>query len=371
MDKVDVAIIGAGVIGLAVAMELSNKGCDIAVIERNPGFGEEISSRNSEVIHAGLYYPKGSLKSRLCIEGNELLYGFCKKENIPHKRCGKLVVSTKEQEKTVINTIFQNAARVGVPGISVLGAEEVNKIEKDVFAYNALYSSSTGIVDTHSFMKRMFDIASGNGVMFVFGSELTGITRLVEGLKLDVRGQDEVRAEYIINCAGLGSENVAQMAGIDTERSGYKLYPCKGDYFSVLCEPGRLTHLVYPIPQEKGHGLGIHATIDLGGRIRLGPDTAYVDRISYDIDASKAGDFFVSASKMLPWLKKEMLMPDTSGIRPKLQGPDDGFKDFIIADETERGIPGLINLIGIESPGLTASLAIAKMVGDMIEMGRN
>ncbi len=368
MDKVKVSIIGAGVIGLAIAYELSqDPDADIVVFEKYPSFGQETSSRNSEVIHAGIYYPKGSLKSKLCLEGNRLLYEFCKKHSIDHKKCGKLIVAVNDAEADKIKRIYSNAASIGVPELRLISSNEIKYLEPEVFAVKAIYSGSTGIIDSHGLMQKLHDLAENNGVMFSFGNEVTGISKQKDGYIITTSKGDEVMSEFVINCAGLMSDKIAQMAGFDIEPLGYKLRYCKGDYFSVSGANGRLSHLVYPPPHEKGYGLGVHATIDLTGRIRLGPDTTYVDKINYDVDLSKAGEFYEAAKKYLPWLKEAMVVPDTSGMRPKLQGPNDPVEDFVIKEESANGFPGFVNLIGIESPGLTSCLAIAKMVKETVD----
>ncbi|MEK7376843.1 MAG: NAD(P)/FAD-dependent oxidoreductase [Candidatus Margulisiibacteriota bacterium] len=366
MDKVKYAIIGAGVVGLAVAYELSkDTDGDIVVFEKYASFGQETSSRNSEVIHAGIYYPKGSLKSKLCLEGNKLLYGFCAEHGVKHKKRGKIIVSTNEEEEKELVEIHRNAIEIGVRGLSLLTAEEIKSIEPDVFALNGIYSETTGIIDVHGLMRKLFDQAQGNGVMFSFGNEITGIKKEKEGYVLKTERGDDIFSEKVINCAGLFSDRIAGIAGFDVDILKYRLHYCKGDYFTISEENNRLSHLVYPVPHDKGYGLGVHATIGLSGRIRLGPDTTYVDEISYDVDPAKAGDFYSAAKKFLPWLKKESVVPDTSGIRPKLQGPNDGIKDFVIKEESDNGFPGFVNLIGIESPGLTSCLAIANLVSSL------
>lgn len=363
MAKLKYSIIGSGVIGLSIAYFLSKttEG-DIAVFEKNHSFGEEISSRNSEVIHAGLYYPPSSLKSILCKRGNDLLYDLCVKENIPYKKCGKIIVSTDEDEDVKLKSIFDNAVLAGVPDIELIDRKKVNELEPEIFALNGILSKTTGIIDVHGLMRHLYQKTSRSGVMYMFNSEISSIKRTNNGYVLGYSGGNEVLSEYVINCAGLESHNIASMAGLDIDRLGYRLHYCKGDYFSVSCEPNKLSHLVYPVPDKEGYGLGIHSTLNLDGYIKLGPDTAYVGDKKYDVDASKASGFYTAAKKYLPWLKEAMVVADSSGIRPKLQGPGDGFRDFVIKEESKNGFPGFINLIGIESPGLTACLAIGEMV---------
>lgn len=363
MEKVKVSIIGAGVIGLAIAELLSRKiESDIVVFEKYDKFGQETSSRNSEVIHAGIYYPKDSLKSRLCLSGNKMLYELCPTAGIKHKKCGKIIVSTNEKEARQIEAIYANAVSIGVPELKLLTKEEIKKLEPEVFALNGIFSGSTGIIDSHGLMEYLYRQAEANGVMFAFNNEVSAIEKTTGGYTIKTASKEEVLSDIVINCAGLASDKIARMAGFDIDALGYRLHYCKGDYFAVTGQAGKLQRLVYPVPHEKGYGLGVHATLDLEGYIRLGPDTTYVDKIFYDVDAGKRTEFFDSAKKYLPWLDKGMLAPDTAGMRPKLQGPDDPFRDFVISEESNKGFPGVINLIGIESPGLTASLAIGEYV---------
>ncbi len=363
MEKIKYAIIGSGVVGLAVAYELSTSlSGDIVVFEKNGKFGQETSSRNSEVVHAGIYYTKKSLKSSLCLEGNKILYDFCRKNGVAHKKCGKLIVATDVNEAEKIRKIYGNAISMGVPGLRLVEPEEIKSLEPEVPVLSAIFSETTGIVDSHGLMQKLFDLGQENGVMYSFDNEIQTIKREKDGYLLVTSQGDEILAEKVINCAGLYSDKIAQMVGFDIDNLGYRLYFCKGDYFSISGANGRLTHLVYPPPHDKGYGLGVHATIDLAGRIRLGPDATYVERIGYDVDPKKNSEFFLAAKKFLPWIEESAVIPDTSGMRPKLQGPNDGIKDFVIKEESDNGFPGFMNLIGIESPGLTSCLAIADYV---------
>ena len=369
MDKIKVSIIGAGVVGLAIARELSEKICgDIVVFEKNAHFGQEISSRNSEVIHAGIYYPKNSLKSNLCLFGNKLLYEFCKLKGIRHKNCGKIIVSTNEQEAIQIRSIYEKSTSIGVPGLTLLTKDEIFKIEPQVYALNGVFSSTTGIIDSHGLMKILHEEAQNNGTMFAFENEVVKIVKTFEGYIIETLRGEKILSEIVVNAAGLYSDKIAKITGFDVDLLGYRLHYCKGDYFSISRASGMLHHLVYPVTHEKGYGLGVHATLDLEGCVKLGPDATYVDHIYYDVDSSKREAFYKAAKHYLPFLREEQLMPDTSGMRPKLQGLNDGVRDFMIKEETENGFPGFVNLIGIESPGLTACLAIGKHVGGIISL---
>jgi len=357
-EKVGITIVGAGVIGLAIARGLSKDHPEILVLEKNESYGMETSSRNSEVIHAGLYYPPGSLKLKLCLEGNRLIYELCEKHNIKHRRYGKLVVATEAKEEQEIQEIFENTRKNGVPEVSLKTKEEIAGLEPNVFARLGMYSGTTGVIDSHGLMRCFHDEAASRGVIFGFNNEVTSIRKVAGGYVLKTKAGEEIESEIVINSAGLSSDKIARLVGIEA----YHLYYCKGDYFSISGAKGMLNRLVYPVPHEKGYGLGVHATLDLDGEIRLGPDATYMNEISYDIDESKTEEFYLAAKKYLPWVKKEKLRPDTSGMRPKLQGPDDEVKDFVIKED----LPGFINLIGIESPGLTASPAIAREVGRLV-----
>ncbi|OGC33842.1 hypothetical protein A3J90_00775 [candidate division WOR-1 bacterium RIFOXYC2_FULL_37_10] len=369
METVKISIIGAGVVGLAIARELSDKiNGDIVVFEKNESFGQETSSRNSEVVHAGIYYPKDSLKSKLCLLGNKLLYEFCKSKVIKYKNCGKIIVSTNEEEALQIKSIHEKAASIGVLGLTLLTKDDILKIEPQVYALNGIFSSTTGIIDSHGLMKILHEEAQNNGVMFAFGNEVVKIVKTSKGYAIETSKGEKILSEIVINAAGLYSDKIARITGFDVDALHYRLHFCKGDYFSISGATGMLHHLVYPVPHEKGYGLGVHTTLDLEGCVRLGPDATYVDHIYYDVDDGKREAFYSAAKTYLPFLKEEQLMPDTSGMRPKLQGLNDGFRDFVIKEESDNGFPRFINLIGIESPGLTACLAIGEYVGDLISL---
>jgi len=370
MEKTNITIVGAGVVGLAVASELSKFYEDIFVIEKNLSFGEETSSRNSEVIHAGIYYPKDSLKTKTCIEGRQLLYEFCARNNITHKKIGKLIVAIDTNEVKDLENLFKQGLENGVTDLKLLSRAEVRKLEPNVECEAAIYSPSTGILDTHSFMKTLASqLESRNGTI-AYNTELIGIDKTKDGFEITVEDKREGIFKFytriFINCAGLDSDRVVQMVGLVKDE--YKLKYCKGDYFRVCPSKAKfINQLIYPVPKEDRAGLGIHATLDLAGGLRLGPDDEYIDKIDYNVDASKAKIFYESIHKFLPFIQPQDISPDIAGIRPKLQGPQENFRDFIIKDEVENGLSGFINLIGIESPGLTSSLCIAKMVNKMIK----
>jgi len=379
----DVLIIGAGVVGLALARQLAHRDRKLVVLERNERFGQETSSRNSEVIHAGIYYPREFLKSRLCVEGNGLLYAWCRRHDIPHARIGKLIVAVNEDEEAELARIKAMAAGNGVSDLEILGKRRLRSLEPAVAAQAALLSPTTGIVDSHRLMQSLLAAAETQGAILSCRAGVTAIHRIAGGYELEINhGAYRVATKILINSAGLHADAVAYRAGIDIDAAGYRLRPCKGNYLRPSPSPS-LRHLVYPIPLKNNVGLGIHATVDLSGRIRFGPDSRYLNGEEirmlqdgeiaktnptaekanlYAIDKGREKDFAAAAGKYLPGITEAILFPDMSGIRPKLQGPGQPAADFLIREESDRGFPGLIDLIGIESPGLTACLAIAAYV---------
>ncbi|MFA5275715.1 MAG: NAD(P)/FAD-dependent oxidoreductase [Candidatus Omnitrophota bacterium] len=372
MEKFNITIIGAGVIGLAIARELSKRSNAVLVVEKNINFGMETSSRNSEVIHAGIYYPAGSLKAATCIEGNKLLYEICRDNRIPFKKLGKLIVALDKIEAAELNKLYENALSNGVEDIEMLSKESISKLEPNINAYAAIYSKSTGIIDSHSLMAYYLDQAKGRGVLVSFKTKVEEIEKLSVGYKVTVIDSDGGRVSFIservINAAGLESDNIARLSGIDVEKQGYILDYWKGQYFKVNHSKGSLIgRLVYPLPHKALTGLGIHATINLAGTVRLGPDHKHIqrDKPDYNVDLSDAASFLSAAEKYMPFLKIDDISPDTAGIRPKLRSLNGGFRDFIIREESKSGFAGFVNLIGIESPGLTASPAIARYINKL------
>jgi len=365
---VSIAIIGAGVVGLAIAAELAQQENGVFVLEKNQTFGLETSSRNSEVIHAGIYYPEGSLKARFCIEGNPLLYEFCQRYGVEHRRLGKIIVATDDSEVSQLGQLYELGRRNGLEDLRLISREEVKQLEPNVEALAAILSPSTGILDSHSLMRALYGLARERGADFVFQTEVVGIRKSGTGHEVEIRdreGTSSVHAGVVINSAGLNSDRVAALAAIDIAQAGYRLHYCKGEYFS-LGSPGGppVSRLVYPLPEHAGKG--IHVSLTLDGRVRLGPSARYVEENDYSVDESQRGAFYESVRRFLPALRLEDLEPEMAGIRPKLQGPEDDFRDFVIAHEEARGLPGLINLIGIESPGLTGSIAIGRYVAAMV-----
>ena len=367
----EITIIGAGVIGLAIAEKITAERRNVFVIEKHPTFGQETSSRNSEVIHAGIYYTKDSLKARLCVEGKKLLYDYCKKNDVPFNNCGKLIVATSDEEISIIEGIRQTAVKNGVDDLVVLDRHPIAAMEPNIFALKALFSPSTGIVDTHSLMKRYETNAVNNGCQIVYGSEVKGIDRIENGYRIFLLDADQKDYSFttniVINSAGLSADKISEMVGINDEK--LKILFCKGEYFRVNPPKNRLvSRLIYPVPHQNMEGIGIHVTIDMGGGVKLGPDVKYLDSNVYDykVTASKQEEFYRSVKKFLPFLKFDDIAPEMAGIRPKIQRPGEPQRDFYIMEERRRGFPGFINLIGMESPGLTSSISIAKYVNGLI-----
>jgi len=375
MDTFDTLIIGAGVVGLAVAREIAGMGTarSTVVLEQHPRFGQETSSRNSEVIHAGIYYPTGSLKARLCVEGNRLLYEYCRKRGVAYEATGKLVAARDNAGETKLAALLVQGRANGVPGLRLLGAAEARRLEPELNARSALYSETTGVVDSHALMACLEKEAAERGAVLAYNHRVESISIGSEGYVVGYRAGDDGAAQNcsarrIINCAGLGCEQVAAFMGIDTQAAGYTVHYCKGDYFRLApSQARRIRHLVYPPPFHDMRGLGIHVVRRLDGSVSLGPDAEYVDRIHYTVDPARAPYFFESARPYLPFIRLQDLQPDMAGIRPKLQEPEGPVRDFVIADERGRGLPGVVNLMGIESPGLTACLSIARMVAAIID----
>ncbi len=367
---VDVAVIGAGVVGLAVAARCATRDLSVAVLERHDEVGRETSSRNSEVIHAGIYYAPGSLKARLCVEGAGELYRMAEELAIGHRRCGKIIVAVCDDEIESLEKLMATGVENGVEGLRMIGPDDVRRIEPEVTAVAALQSPNTGIIDSHALMETYRRQAEAGGAHVVFGASVAGIDddggpwRLVYR---DSSGEDSVTARAVVNAAGLGAQEVMRMAGLDPEGMGLALRMCKGEYFSVTgAKRNVVSTLVYPSPSADLTGLGIHTVVDLGGGLKLGPNAHYVDEIDYTVDPCHANEFAEGVRPFLPAIEPGDLSPDMSGVRPKLAGPGEPARDFYIAHECDHGAEGLFNLVGIESPGLTASPAIGRLVAGMI-----
>ncbi|MGD0496152.1 MAG: NAD(P)/FAD-dependent oxidoreductase [Candidatus Bathyarchaeia archaeon] len=366
MESANVVIVGAGVVGLAVAASVSENSDGVYVFEKNARYGQETSSHNSAVIHSGIHYRNNSLKAKLCVKGNTMLYELCEKYQIPFKRLGKLTVAIGEEEVDELEKLMRMGTDNGVEGLEFLDGEDVRKLEPNVEVEKALLSPSTGIIEPDELMNHFYTRMRKNNAVLATETELQSLKKVDDRYEVGGVSMGEkfhVTAKTVVNCAGLYSDRVAAMAGLDVDKIGYRLYPCKGDYFRVAGKP-LVKMLVYPVP--KGPGLGIHLTPDLGGSIRLGPNAYYVDKIDYTVESNEK-EFREDVTRFVPKIREFQIHEDSSGIRPKLEGPQDGFKDFVIRHEADRGLFGFINLVGIESPGLTAAPAIGELVAEMIE----
>ncbi len=369
MRAADVVVVGAGAVGLACGAALARAGRSVLVLERGDRIAGETSSRSSQVVHAGLHYPRGSRKAELCVEGAALLGARCAREGIPHRALGKLVVATDEGELPALEALRAQGEANGARGLALWSAADVTRREPHVAALAALWSPHTGIVDAHALCASYAAELARCGGELLLRHALVSLAPRAGGWRVTVREPSGERTSAdcgaIVNAAGLAADAVAALAGIDPAAAGYRQHLCKGDYFALAPgAPLRFAGLVYPAP--RGPGLGIHVTLDLGGRVRFGPDAEYVERVDYAISPDKRGRFAAAARRYVPGLRDEWLAPDQAGIRPRLAGPSEGFRDFAIAEESARGLPGLVTLAGIESPGLTASEAIGARVADLL-----
>ncbi len=361
-------VIGAGAVGLAIARALVDAGDDsgdLLVVEKEKTFGRGISSRNSEVIHSGIYYREGSLKQRLCVRGRALMYDYCSRKDVPHKKCGKLIIATGPDEEADLEWLRSQADKNNVENVVLLDKKESLHLEPRINVHASLYLKETGIVDSHSLMKAFeFDIKKCNGTV-LYNAAVVSL-RLDDRYEIELDDGTRFTSEYVINAAGLSAASIAGMLSV----AAPVLHPCKGSYFSYSGKL-RCQHLIYPVPEKKLTGLGVHVTIDVGGRIRFGPDTEYVNSTDdYSVSSGKREYFYLSAKKIFPDIAIEDLHPDMAGIRPKIQGPGDaGVKDFYIREESDKGFPRFVNLVGIESPGLTSSMAIGEYVKDVVLKG--
>ena len=313
------------------------------MVERHDSFGRETSSRNSEVIHAGFYYPAGSLKATLCVEGTRLLYEFCRTHAINFRQCGKLLIAKTASEETEIARLFKQGISNGVSGLSLLDRKGIAVLEPAIRGNFGLYSATTGILDTHSLMKKLESLAVGHGAVIAYNCEVTGVSKANGGYQIAIKDVDGspvvLQSDRVINAAGLSADKIAAMAGIDPDQAGYRIHYCKGEYFAVSSRHrGVLSHLVYPVPAEIS--LGIHGVLALDGSLRLGPSAFFVDAVDYSVDERHRSDFFRAGRTLFPFIMEEDLLPAMAGIRPKLER-DGAFRDFVIREECDRGLPGL------------------------------
>lgn len=370
-NRADVTIIGAGVIGLAVAAQVAKPNRQVYVLEKNQSFGMETSSRHSEVIHAGIYYPQDSLKAKLCVAGNRELYELCQQYDIGCQKLGKLIVATNDEESGELEAWLERGRGNGAEDLRLLSSRELKALEPNVTGVAAILSPSSGIIDSHGLMQCFIAGAVAGGAQIAYRTEVVGIEKVVDGYSViveDSGGKSSFVTRVLINSAGLYGDKVAEMAGIDIDEVGYRLHFCKGEYFSLRKrQDTRVNRLIYPVPPSNIVGVGIHITTDLEGRVRLGPSHRYVDSLDYSVDNRHKELFYGSVKKLLSAVDYDDLEPEMAGIRPKLQEPGGEFRDFVINEESDKGLPAFINLIGIESPGLTAAPAIAEYVAGLIE----
>ena len=364
MDKVDCIVIGAGVVGLAVARALVRKGREVMVLEAASAIGTGTSSRNSEVIHAGMYYTGGSLKAQLCVQGKQLLYDYCALRGIGHSRCGKLIVATHESQVAQLQSIISKAAANGVHDLVLLDREQALAMEPQLECVAAVHSPSTGIVDSHALMLSLQGDIENAGGFVVLNTAVDQLIRTQAAIEVIAKDGTGLAANTVVNAAGLNAPQVAsRIKGLDPKHVPVTFW-AKGNYFT-LSGKSPFSRLIYPVPEAAG--LGVHLTIDLGGQAKFGPDVEWVD--SPDdllVDPSRSDAFYAEVRKYWPGLKDGALQAGYAGIRPKLHGPGEAAGDFVIQAESTHGIPGLVNLFGIESPGLTSSLAIGEVVSQML-----
>jgi L-2-hydroxyglutarate oxidase LhgO len=358
MESVECLVVGAGVIGLAVARALARAGREVIVVESESGIGAGVSSRNSEVIHAGIYYRTGLDKTRLCVDGKAMLYAFCREFGVPHKRCGKLLVAVNAGEVAKLTAIKAQAEANGVTDLVWLSGEEARALEPALVAERALLSPSTGIIDTHAFMLALRGDAEAHGALFAFQTPVLAGRAGQRGLVIETGGPAPMRlaAGLVVNAAGLGAQALARSIGGMPIEKIPPLHFAKGNYFS-LSGRSPFSRLIYPMPTPGG--LGVHLTLDLAGQAKFGPDVEWVDAIDYDVDPGRARSFYAAIRTYWPDLPEGALQPGYAGVRPKVARPGGSTTDFLLQTEKDHGVTGLINLFGIESPGLTASLAIA------------
>ncbi|GGD87278.1 FAD-dependent oxidoreductase [Aureimonas endophytica] len=365
MADVDVLVVGAGVVGLAIAAGLAETGQDVLIVDAETSFGFGTSSRNSEVIHAGIYYAGTPLKERLCVRGRELLYRFCQENHVPHRAIGKLVFAATAAQTADLDRIEANAMAAGVSELRRLTRGEAIALEPEIDCVEALYSPVTGIIDSHAYMLALLGRAEAHGAQFARSTTVTALSRAPEGwgVHLEDDGEPALVARQVVNTAGLTAHLLARRTeGLDPRFVPEVRY-CRGNYFAYQ---GRLPfeHLIYPVPVPGG--LGTHLTFDLGGGGRFGPDVEWIDAIDYSVDPGRADSFFQAARRIWPAIEAARLAPAYSGIRAKLSGPGQPAADFRIEGPKTHGLSGLVNLFGIESPGLTSSLAIAEMVSGLL-----
>lgn len=367
MERVNCIVVGAGVEGLAIARALARRGIEVLILERAPAIGTETSSRNSGVIHAGLYYPPGSLKARLCVQGREMLYAFAAGQGVPHRRCGKLIVATSPGQRDALAAIRDRAAACGVTDLRPLARDEARALEPALACTAALLSPSTGIIDSHALMQALLGQAQAAGADLALNTAFAAARAEQGGFVVETEDAGGERftigARRLVNAAGLWASEVAGRIEGLAARHIPPTRLARGNYFAL---PGRspFSRLIYPLPEPGG--LGVHLTLDLGGAMRFGPDVDWVDAVDYRVNDARRAHFEAEIRRYWPGLPPDALVPAYAGIRPKLSGPGEPAADFRIDGPERHGLPGLVNLFGIESPGLTACLAIAELAADRL-----
>lgn len=359
-ETLDCVVIGAGVVGLACAARLAEAGRDVLVLEQHELIGSETSSRNSEVIHAGIYYPTGSEKARLCVAGKEKLYDYCERFAVPHARCGKVIVAVTDEQTVVLEGYRLQAEQNGAGNLSWLDQKSLGELEPNVQGVSALLSPTTGIIDSHSYMLSLQGRLEANGGMIAFGTRVLGLDERGGRPVVVVEG-DTLECQVLINSAGLAAPGLA--AQLDDKAPN--AYYARGHYFTYSGKPP-FSRLVYPVAEAGG--LGVHVTIDMAGQVKFGPDVQWCDEVDYEFDAARLPAFAAAIQRYFPTLEMDRLQPGYVGVRPKISGPGEPAADFRLDGAEAHGIEGLVNLLGIESPGLTASLAIAERVYDLVSL---
>jgi L-2-hydroxyglutarate oxidase LhgO len=366
VEETNIVVVGAGIVGLAVAAKISEKAEGVLILEKNAKYGQETSTHNSSVVHSGIHYPKGSLKAQLCVKGNVMIYEMCEKYKLPYKKLGKLTVAVTDEEIAELEKLMRQGRDNGVEGLKFLDGEAVKRLEPNVEVDKALFSPSTGIIEPDELMAHYCAEASRNGAVLSTNTEVTSLRKVRDTYEIGGTSQGEkftIKAKTVINCAGLYADKIAEILGMDLDKHRYRQHPCKGDYFRTVGKPP-VKMLVYPVPE--GPGLGIHLTPDLGGAVRLGPNAYYVDNINYEVESNEK-EFREGVERYMPSIRNHQIVSDFAGVRPKLQGPGEGFKDFVIRNEADKGFHGFINLVGIESPGLTSAPAIGELVAGIYQ----
>jgi L-2-hydroxyglutarate oxidase LhgO len=367
-DQVECVVVGAGIVGLAVARALARTGREVLVLDQERWIGAHTSSRNSEVIHAGLYYPKDSLKARFCVAGRKRLYDYCAAHGVPHRRTGKLVVACNEPEAETLRGVMRKAEANGVEGLAWVGGNEARAMEPELACVAAFHSPATGIIDSHALMLAYAADAEAAGATIVLRAPVLGGRVERGGFRLEIGGAEPMalECEWLVNSAGLEAPALARrLAGLPPDTVPPEHY-CRGVYFT-LSGRSPFRCLVYPVPEAAG--LGVHLTLDMGGQARFGPDTEWIDGIDYTVDPRRGERFYAAIRTYWPGLKDGALQPGYAGIRPKINGPREAAADFLVQGPAAHGVPGLVNLYGIESPGLTASLPLADHVVELLDAG--